>query len=73
MRAFVKPRARSACELLLELALAAADDRREHVDARVLRVEHHQVDDPLERLADAISWPQFGQCGTPMLANSRRR
>ena len=38
-------------ELLLELALAAANDRREHVDALVLRVEHHHVDDPLERLA----------------------
>ena len=37
-------------ELLLELALAAADDRRHHVDARVLRVGHHQVDDALERL-----------------------
>ena len=38
-------------QLLLELALAPADDRRQHVDARVLRVEHHHVDDALERLA----------------------
>ena len=38
-------------ELLLELALAPADDRREHVDPRVLRVEHHHVGDALERLA----------------------
>ena len=37
-------------QLLLELALAAADDRRHHVDARVLRIGHHQVDDALERL-----------------------
>ena len=51
MRALVKPRARSAGELLLELALAAADDRRQHVDALVLRVQHHHVDDALERLA----------------------
>ena len=39
-------------QLLLELALAAADDRREDVDARVLRVEHHHVGDALERLAE---------------------
>jgi len=32
------------------LALPAADDRREHVDARVVRIEHHQVENPLERL-----------------------
>ena len=38
-------------ELFLELALAPADDRREHVDPRVLRVEHHHVGDALERLA----------------------
>ena len=38
-------------ELLLELALAAPHDRREHVDALVLRIGHHEVDDPLERLA----------------------
>ncbi len=37
-------------QLLLELALAAADDRRQHVDALVGRVEHHQVEDALERL-----------------------
>ena len=37
-------------QLLLELALAAADDRRQHVDALVVRREHHHVDDPLERL-----------------------
>ena len=38
-------------QLLLELALAAPHDRREHVDARVLRVEHHHVGDAIERLA----------------------
>ena len=38
-------------ELLLELALAAADDRRQHVDPFVLRIEHHHVGDALERLA----------------------
>ena len=37
-------------QLLLELALAAADDRRQHVDALVGRIEHHQVEDALERL-----------------------
>ena len=37
-------------QLLLELALAAADNRRHHVDARVLRIRHHQVDDAFERL-----------------------
>ena len=37
-------------QLLLELALAAADDRRQHVDALVVRREHHHVDDALERL-----------------------
>src|SRR5438552_8867489 len=37
-------------QLLLELALPAADDRREHVDARVVRIEDHQVENPLERL-----------------------
>ena len=73
MRALVKPRARSAGQLLLELALAAADDRRQHVDALVLRIEHHHVDDALERLARRSRVPQFGQCGTPMLANSSRR
>ena len=52
MRALVKPRAAQRRQLLLELALAAADDRRQHVDARVLRVEHHHVDDALERLAE---------------------
>ena len=34
--------------------------------------QHHHVDDALERLR-AISRPQFGQCGTPMLAKSSRR
>ena len=38
-------------ELLLELALASPDHGREHVDARILRIEHHHVHDPLERLA----------------------
>ena len=37
-------------QLLLELALAAADDRRQHVDAGVGRIEHHQIENPLERL-----------------------
>ena len=37
-------------QLLLELALAAAHDRRQHVDAGVGRVEHHQVENALERL-----------------------
>jgi hypothetical protein len=37
-------------QLLLELTLPAADDRRQHVDALVLRVEHHHVDDALQRL-----------------------
>ena len=46
-----EPARAQAGQLLLELALAAAHDRREHVDARVLRVEHHHVDDALERLA----------------------
>ena len=38
-------------QLFLELAFAAANDRRQHVDARVLRIQHHHVDDALERLA----------------------
>ena len=50
MRALVKPRCAQRLQLLLELALAAADHRRQHVDARVERVEHHQVEDALERL-----------------------
>ena len=37
-------------ELLLELPFAAADDRRQHVDARILRIQHHHVHDALERL-----------------------
>ena len=37
-------------ELLLELALAAAHDGREHVDACVERIQHHHVHDALERL-----------------------
>ena len=37
-------------QLPLELALAAAHDRRQHVDALVGRIEHHHVDDALERL-----------------------
>ena len=49
-RTLVKPRARSAGELLLELALPAAHDRRQHVDALVVRRQHHHVDDALERL-----------------------
>ena len=37
-------------QLALELALAAAHDGREHVDALVRRVEQHHVHDALERL-----------------------
>ncbi len=37
-------------KLFLELPLAAADDGRQHVDARVLRIQHHHVHDALERL-----------------------
>src|SRR6185436_8962308 len=37
-------------ELLLELALAAAHERREDVDARVLRIQHHDVGDALHGL-----------------------
>jgi hypothetical protein len=37
-------------QFLLELALATADHRRQHVDARVGRIEHHQIEDALERL-----------------------
>ena len=51
----VDPRLREAtsperCQFLLELALAAPDDRSEHVDPDILRVQHHQVKDPFERL-----------------------
>ena len=42
-------------QLFLELALAAADDRRQHVDARVLRIEHHHVHDALERLGGDLA------------------
>ena len=37
-------------ELLLELPLAAAHDRRQHVDALVVGRQHHHVDDAIERL-----------------------
>ncbi len=37
-------------QLLLELALPPAHDRREHVHALLVRREHHHVDDALERL-----------------------
>ena len=37
-------------QLLLELALAAADNRRHHVDAGIRRVQHDQVENPFERL-----------------------
>ena len=46
----MNPRGPERRELLLELPLSAADDRRQHVDALVVRREHHHVDDPLERL-----------------------
>ena len=42
-------------QLLLELALAAADDRRQHVDARILRIQHHHVHDALERLGGDLA------------------
>ena len=42
-------------QLFLELALAAADDGRHHVDARVLRVGHHQVDNALHRLGGDLA------------------
>ena len=45
-----EPAGLEAVELLPKLALPPADDRREHVDARVLRVGEHQIHDPLERL-----------------------
>ena len=38
-------------QLFLELALSSANDRRQDIDPRVLRIEHDHVDDPLERLA----------------------
>ena len=47
---FVNPLCPQREELLLELPLSAADERREHVDALVARREHHDVDDALERL-----------------------
>ena len=37
-------------QLLLELALPASHDGRHDVDARIGRVEHHEIEDPLERL-----------------------
>ncbi len=37
-------------QILLELPLAAADDGREDVDARVLGVEHHEIENAFERL-----------------------
>ena len=42
-------------ELLLELALPAAHDRREHVHALLVRREHHHVDDALERLGGDLA------------------
>ena len=50
MRALEKPRMPQRLQLLLELALAPAHDRRQHVDAGVGRIQHHQVENPLERL-----------------------
>ena len=37
-------------KLFLELPFSAADDRSEHVDAGILRIQHHHVHDALERL-----------------------
>ena len=45
-------------QLLLELPLAAAHDRRQHVDALVVRRQHHHVDDPLERLRGDLAAAQ---------------
>ena len=42
-------------ELFLELPFAAADDRRQHVDARILRIQHHHVHDALERLGGDLA------------------
>ena len=46
-------------QLLLELPFAAADDRRQHVDALVVRRQHHHVDDPLERLRRDLAAAQM--------------
>ena len=46
-------------QLLLELPLAAADDRRQHVDARILWIQHHHVHDALERLGGNLA-PALG-------------
>jgi ABC-2 type transport system permease protein len=42
-----------------ELTLAAAHDRRQHVDARILWIEHHHVHDALERLGGNLA-PALG-------------
>ena len=55
MRAFEKPRVRSASSSFLNSPLRPAHDRRQHVDALVLRVGHHQVDDAFERLAGDLA------------------
>jgi hypothetical protein len=54
------------------LALAAADDRREDLEACALGQLVDLVDDLLGGLR-AIGRPQFGQCGCPIRAYSRRR
>ena len=72
----MRPRVNPCCaqrrQFLLELALAAADDGREDVDALVVRVAHTRS---TMRSTDcaAISRPHCGQCGTPTFANSSRR
>jgi hypothetical protein len=42
-------------QLLLELALPAADKGRQDVDALVLRIREHEVDDALQRLAGDLA------------------
>ena len=37
-------------QLFLELPFSPSDDGRQDVDARVLRIGHHEIDDALERL-----------------------
>jgi len=37
-------------QIFLELPLPAANDRRQHVDASVSRIEHDEIENPLEGL-----------------------
>ena len=54
------------------LALAALDDRREHLEAGAVGQLEQPVDDLLG-LCRVIGSPQTGQCGRPARAKSRRR